>query len=412
MKKLQTLVSAALCAAMVGTAAVPAWAADAGQELKFNAEGKLKVMILADTQDDNKPSKNMLNFVNAALDQEKPDLVVFLGDQVQGYSSAFKHGDVEKAVQETIDAVVDPVEKRGIPFAVVFGNHDSEALPKEKQMAMYQKHKGCLAVDEGEALSGCGTYNIPIKSKDGSRTAYNFYFIDSHENNPNEDVGGYAYVNQDQIDWCTQTSATLKAQNGGKAVPSMLFQHIIVPEVYDMLKKVPKGTEGAVRGHRTFGENNQYYALDPATTKSGKLLEGPCPPDENSGQFAAMKAQGDIVAAWFAHDHVNSFIGTYQGIDLGASPGCTFADYGDKDTRGIRVLELDETKPQTYETHVVDYWELMGNNLKTQMDYYLYTDRAFPLWAKITIPTVLGLAIIGAAVGIGVSIHKKKKKMG
>lgn len=45
----------------------------------------------------------------------------------------------------------------------------------------------------------------------------------------------------------TKTSDALKAENGGEPMPSLLFQHIPVPEIYELLKEVPKGTDGAVK---------------------------------------------------------------------------------------------------------------------------------------------------------------------
>ena len=42
----------------------------------------------------------------------------------------------------------------------------------------------------------------------------------------------------EQIEWYKETSAKLKEENGGETVNSLVFQHIIVPEIYDVLAKV------------------------------------------------------------------------------------------------------------------------------------------------------------------------------
>ena len=66
-----------------------------------------------------------VNFIEKILDIERPDLVVLAGDQV--------HHDVSDS-QSALFKVVAPIIERSIPFAAVFGNHDSEgahALPRE-----------------------------------------------------------------------------------------------------------------------------------------------------------------------------------------------------------------------------------------------------------------------------------------
>ena len=66
-----------------------------------------------------------VKFMERVLDAEKPDLVVLTGDQL--------HHDVPDT-QTALFKVVAPMIERSIPFAAVFGNHDSEgehALPRE-----------------------------------------------------------------------------------------------------------------------------------------------------------------------------------------------------------------------------------------------------------------------------------------
>lgn len=66
-----------------------------------------------------------VNFIGKILDVEKPDLVILTGDQL--------HHDISDS-QTALFKVVAPIIERSIPFAAVFGNHDSEgihALPRE-----------------------------------------------------------------------------------------------------------------------------------------------------------------------------------------------------------------------------------------------------------------------------------------
>ena len=203
---------AAIMTPMASAASVSA--TKKGAALQFHQDGKFKIMMISDTQDTDKADQRMLNFINASLDQERPDLVVFTGDNIAG---KWVGSTVEK-VRTAIDKIIQPLVARSIPFAVVFGNHDGESkvTTKEDQMAMFMAYDNCLAIDEGEALDGVGTYNLPILSSDGSRVAFNVYMMDSNDYDEN---GNYDGVHQNQIEWYEQTGNALKAENGGEPVP-------------------------------------------------------------------------------------------------------------------------------------------------------------------------------------------------
>jgi predicted phosphodiesterase len=58
-------------------------------------------------------------FIRNILNIEKPDLVVLTGDQL--------HHDILDS-QTALLKVAAPMIERSIPFAAVFGNHDSEGI--------------------------------------------------------------------------------------------------------------------------------------------------------------------------------------------------------------------------------------------------------------------------------------------
>lgn len=122
---------AAIMTPMASAASVSA--TKKGAALQFHQDGKFKIMMISDTQDTDKADQRMLNFINASLDQERPDLVVFTGDNIAG---KWVGSTVEK-VRTAIDKIIQPLVARSIPFAVVFGNHDGESkvTTKEDQMA-------------------------------------------------------------------------------------------------------------------------------------------------------------------------------------------------------------------------------------------------------------------------------------
>ena len=375
--------------------------ADGRPTLKFNSSGKFRIMMINDTQDTDKTIKDTLKLINNSLDKTKPDLVVLVGDNIAGRWL----GVNKKQVAKAIDNIVKPINDRHIPFAVVFGNHDQESgISKEEQMKMYMSYKYCLAVDEGSSLSNCGTYNLLIKDSKGEKNVFNIWMVDS---GTSAKGGGYQYVNEDQIEWYIKTSNELKKENGGKPLPSLWFQHIPVPEIYDLLNKVPKGAKGAIQGTRTMSAN--YYIVNPKMAK-GKLLEGPCTPDKNSGEFAAWLKQGDVLGAYFGHDHVNDLKGTLDGIDLGYTPGAGFNQYGNGVYRGVRILDLSENDPTHYATEVKYYKDLVSPKADTTIN-----DSFFVCELRYMIPIIIALFmalmfLLMIVIAVVKKIIREKKK--
>ena len=119
--------------------------AESTATLKFNADGSFKMMLVADIQDDHHLIPATLEYFNNAIQSEKPDLVILLGDNISGVPSDFK--DIEKARKNTakaIDCYMSFFEEKEIPVAMVFGNHDAEnEVTKEEQMLLYKKNPGC-----------------------------------------------------------------------------------------------------------------------------------------------------------------------------------------------------------------------------------------------------------------------------
>jgi hypothetical protein len=109
---------------------------DARGALRVNNDGKFKIVQLSDLHmvtgvgvckdamdahgkylPESEADPLTTNFIGKVLDVEKPDLVVYTGDQL--------HHDIPDS-QSALFKVVAPVIDRSIPFAAVFGNHDSE----------------------------------------------------------------------------------------------------------------------------------------------------------------------------------------------------------------------------------------------------------------------------------------------
>ncbi|QTE74051.1 metallophosphoesterase [Clostridiales bacterium FE2010] len=312
----------------------------------------LRILIVADPQDIDTPQPAMLSLLNASLDAAEPDLVVFLGDMIHGRDLRG-----EDRVKKAIDAAISPVIERGIPFALVFGNHDEECgISKEEQLRMYQSYPGCLAVD-GEDLPGCGNYYIVVENPVQPESPVVLWFMDSGSY-AEEGKGTYGYVTEEQNEW--MLSAYEKLCEKYASPVSYVFQHIPVPQVYNMIKEVPFGTSGAVT---CYGPNfGKWYVLDDEYIWAGHMGEGPCSSEYDSGEFAAWKKM-NVKAAFFGHDHLNDYCGTYEGIDMVTTSGVGFYLYGRGDEHGTRLVTLNAENPAGYETKMLYYKDLVSEPL-------------------------------------------------
>lgn len=360
--------------------------------LRFNSDHKFKIMQIADTQEIPAVSPDTLSLINNALDREKPDLVIFTGDQIKGYSKKFKKDPV--IIESTIDILVEPIAKRNIPFMVTYGNHDAQCgVDNRGQYKFYAKYDNFISGDLRNA-DDVGTADIQIYSSTEDKPVFELYIIDSH--GKAKDGAGYAPVDKKQIEWYVSRREQLKAENGDY-LPSLVFQHIPVPEFFDVIKKVPKGAKGAVPAYGA--HENEYFVLNDETiAEGGFMLESPASPDVNTGEFEAMSEKGDVLGIYVGHDHNNSFVVKYKGVDLGYTQGAGFNVYGPGENRGVRIFELDETAPREYKTHTATFKELCGTKIKTPVKEFIYKHApTSPRAVKpILIKVGIGIAAIAA----------------
>lgn len=364
-KHLKKAVSIVLATVMVIGFSVISFAAES-KELKFGADGKFRIMHITDTHLEEYNLEASVWAIGEACDIEKPDIVIITGDNVQNCKNP-------EDTKKLIDGLMNVFEERSIPVAVTFGNHDSEtgAMTREELMAYYNTFSCSVSVDDGEALSGCGTYNIPVMSSDGAKIKFNLWVFDSNDYDEN---GNYACVKADQVEWYKAKSDELKAANGGEKVYSLAFQHIIVSEVFDALKKVDSKQLFSVKNIYT----DEYYVFDPEVKNYGTLMEKPCPGYENFGQFDAMVEKGDVLGMFTGHDHTNAFGVTYKGIVLSESLSTRYNGDRYSTQYGYRMLEIDEKDTSVFTSRVVHWYDIFDmeyavNEMKNGDDYSFKT---------------------------------------
>lgn len=287
--------------------------------LKFNQNGKFKIVQFTDVhyKQGLPESKVAIDLINEVLDAEKPDLVVFTGDIIWA-----------EPVYKGLDEVFEPVAKRKILWAYVFGNHDDEFGVSRSQLMEYAMQKPyCLARPGDKSLTGVGNYVLEVKdsSVDSVRTV--LYFMDSGAYSPLKGIGGYNWFDYNQIDWYREQSKAYTKANNGTPYPGLAFFHIPLAE-YAYMKAEKRDT---IIGHKDEVECN------------GRL---------NTGMFSAMRQAGDVMGTFVGHDHDNDYIGMYYGIALAYgrySGGKTV--YNNLGLNGCRIIELTQNKRE-FDTYI------------------------------------------------------------
>ncbi len=349
-------------------------------ELKFKDDGKFRIMVFSDTQDDQSPAPDMLNFVRKSIEETSPDLIIFTGDLVEDSRLGDKltdndplnegvvvkkNGEIDHdATKENVIRAVEPIfeilEDSGIPYALVQGNNDYKvAMTNEEWLEFYSAYPNCLIRDDSPDEDGRIDYNLEIKGKDGN-TAFNIWMLDT---------GKYG-INDDQIEWYRAASSQMTEKNGGVPVPAILFQHIYTSDIGNLFEKCSMFDDGAgcvngkyYRLNREIAHGYNFFTYEPGTV---------------SEEFKAWKEQGDIIGAFFGHQHVEGFSGVYDGIELGFTYGCEFAKPG---PYGIRVIDLDENDITNYGNELYRYKGSvkMGNDrFEKQVD-----EKEYPVYNNI-----------------------------
>ena len=335
--------------------------------LRFNEDGKFKILQISDLQD-NVVYKNMAkDFMIELLEKEKPDIVVLTGDNIGNDSS-----QTPDLMYLAFDEFMSIFEERGVKVAAVFGNHDDEgnAYDKDKQIELYKRYS-CYVGDDVPELSGSGNYRLPVLSSKDDTTAFNLWFFDSGTYNDENDLGGYGCVHKDQIEWYVNEEKAQTKENGGKPVPSMAFQHIIIPEVYEVLEKVENPEDEKYKDKFVAEFLKEYYVFpDEYTDEDTFFSETACPPNYSNGQADAMIENGNVLGILSGHDHKNSFVIPYKTLDIIQTPAAGFGAYGDEN-RGARIITLDENDLSDYETDVIFYRDIFDMTDEKVYNRYL-----------------------------------------
>jgi predicted phosphodiesterase len=289
-------------------------------ELKFDKNGEFKIVQFTDTHIDLENNKNVQVYetVEVVLKSEKPDFAIFTGDIM-----------TQRSPQKGYDRLVAILQKYNIPWAVVFGNHESESNTSRKVLADYVQNLPLCLNKDMEETDGNSNFVLEVIGKNEKANAL-LYCMDSNTYStlkPN--VDGYGWFTFDQINWYREKSKKFTHANGGNILPSLAFFHIPLPEY-------------------TAAWNNE---VNPPI---GVKNEDECSPDINTGMFLAMLEAGDVMGTFVGHDHINDYIGVQHNIALAYGRVTKVMKDPEEDPlAGGRIIVLKEGKRE-FDTWIRD----------------------------------------------------------
>lgn len=280
------------------------------RELRFNKDRRFKIVQFTDVHwvYGNDASQEASTLMAEVLDAEKPDLVVLTGDLVYA-----------KPAGKALQKVLEPILKRGLRFAVTWGNHDDEHDMARAQLSHFIEDLPGNLSSTTEGISGITNYILPIEASEGDYDAATLYIFDSHSYSNIKGVKGYGWIENDQIEWYKKSSKSFTAKNQGKPLPSLAFFHIPIPE------------------YREAAASTGNFMV-------GTRKENVCSPEINTGLGAAMLECGDVMGVFVGHDHVNDYATTWRGILLcyGRFTGGNTVYNNIPGGNGARIIELRE----------------------------------------------------------------------
>ncbi|KDO21028.1 hypothetical protein SPRG_13956 [Saprolegnia parasitica CBS 223.65] len=270
--------------------------------------------------------KYMTQMTAKMLDDVKPDYVVFSGDQIESLIWPMNS-------LAAIDTYSAEVNKRKIPWSMVFGNHDDSLAPqlfanKKIMMAYIETVKNSYAKYGPFNIGGAGNYEVAVQSPTTNATALRMYFMDT---------GRDGTVTEAQ----KAHMKTLAASHKNESAPALMFFHFPIEE------------------YKAFNGTGQGGRGDPVSAAK-----------TNSHLFDTMVEMGDVKASFCGHDHFNDFCFYKSPLHLcyGGSAGYGAA-YG-KGSYSRRARVIDWKVSGGVET--ISTWQYFHQAANTYQQYKLF----------------------------------------
>ena len=327
-----------------------------GNRFAFGSDGTFTFFHLSDLHEERaKLGERERVFFAKMCEKFQPSLAIVTGDNTNHRCKGM--------FEESAGAVAQLFADAKVPFAVTFGNHDTEVIGEgwytaAEQWDFYRRAGGRFFVDRHDpTVMGGGASRIRVLDKE-NRPKFDLCVLDSGDYGPQDSVdaepvvtppssrwpNGCDSVRRPQVKWAREALA--------EGVPSLFFQHIIVPESrermgHGLFQEAAEGEKPSVK--------LDYLGPKPVRTNpkraKGYVVEGlgsvPVPKsrhavylDEGQSIYEVWKGAPNFRGAYFGHDHMNTFDGvTEDGVRLGMTKTLSKCAYNDDDL-ALRVFKV------------------------------------------------------------------------
>ena len=237
------------------------------------------------------------NAVIRLVEHTRPDLIVFTGDNVYPMLPVTLTRDNMK---ETL-RFCKLVEAFEIPWACVFGNHDTEVMcryDKEDLSKVFEAQPHCLYKRGDKNIFGVGNYTIKVKNADGSLNNI-LFMLDSNMYASGNFFTGFDVIHDDQIAWYAE-QIEMNKDSEGNPPKSLAFFHMPLAEYKEAWNKLRFGSPEVEYKMGAIGENDNYVGI---SRKKGNF-------------FSKAVELGSTKGIFVGHDHLNTISMLYKGIQL------------------------------------------------------------------------------------------------
>lgn len=160
--------------------------------LRFSSDGVFRMLMMSDIQESADYDPRSLVSVRKLLDRANPDFVMLGGDNCCGH--LIKNTD---DLRRFLDIFAGEIEKRGIPWAHVFGNHDHDSpCGALEQQKVYESFPLCLS-GHTDGIHGTTNFVLPVCGHSDDRVRFHIWGLDTNNSVEELDVmvpGGNMYA--------------------------------------------------------------------------------------------------------------------------------------------------------------------------------------------------------------------------
>lgn len=219
-------------------------------ELRFNSNGKLRILMLSDIQETLDYDNRTLIGIEKIIETEKPDLVMLGGDNCDGIILK-----TEEELRKYLDIFSKPMENRKIPWAHVFGNHDHDVdIDDMQKTKIYEEYQYCIS-KHTENTYGTTNFVLPVKYSNKNEIAFNIWGLDSNNLIANTNIQidknmnlmkkpeiscRWDFLHFEQLMWYWNSSKEIE-KYCNKKINGILFMHI-PPWEFQYIVENPKYT--------------------------------------------------------------------------------------------------------------------------------------------------------------------------